>query len=377
MIPNQENILDAVRLVDYPTPFFFTSRGVLKHNYHTFTQTFDNAEVYYAVKANADPLILSYLAELGCGFEAASSYEIDLLLKLGVNPSKVIYGTSVKPPEHIKHAVANGIERFAADSQEELDKLAQNAPGSKVFIRAVVDDTGSVFTFSERFGAPIETVKGLILWARHLELKTYGISFHVGSQATNENRWSNAISILRPIIEDLARDGISLEVLDIGGGFPVAYYNHQNVPHLPEIAAHIKNSLHMLSYMPKIIMEPGRGIVASSTVLVTTVISRTVRAGKVWLVLDAGIYNALYEAMVHQGLTQYNVHPFNQQAGGEMMHAVLAGPTGDSLDIIAREVELPAYIGVGDKLIFENAGAYTVTMSSPFNGFPKPELYIS
>jgi ornithine decarboxylase len=377
MIPNQENILDAVRLVDHPTPFFYTSRPVLKHNYHTFTQLFDNSEVYYAVKANSDPLILGYLAQIGCGFEAASSYEIDLLLKLGVDPAKVIYGTSVKPPEHIKHAAANGIERFAADSQEELEKLAQHAPGCKVFIRTIVDDTGSVFTFSERFGAPIETVKGLILWAKHLELKTYGISFHVGSQATNENRWSNAITMLRPIIEDLARDGISLEVLDIGGGFPVAYYNHQNVPHLPEIVSHIRNSLHMLSYMPKIIMEPGRGIVASSTVLVTTVISRTMRAGKVWLVLDAGIYNALYEAMIHQGLTQYNVHPFIEQEDSEMMHAVLAGPTGDSLDIIAREVELPDYIGVGDKLIFENAGAYTVTMSSPFNGFPKPELYVS
>jgi ornithine decarboxylase len=223
----------------------------------------------------------------------------------------------------------------------------------------------------------METVKDLLLLVKRLELKTYGISFHVGSQATNENRWSNAITILRPVIEDLAKEGVSLEMLDIGGGFPVAYYNHQNVPHLTDIVAHIRNSLHMLPYIPKIIMEPGRGIVASSTVLVASVISRTVRGGKVWLCLDAGIYNALYEAMVHQGLTQYNVHPFVVQNSDDMMHATLAGPTGDSLDIIAREIELPSYIDVGDKLIFENAGAYTVTMSSPFNGFPKPELYIN
>lgn len=376
MIPNKENILEAVRLTNHPTPYFYTSRAILGHNYHMFTDLFKNSEVYYAVKANSDPLILEHLARLGSGFEAASSYEIDLLIKLGINPAKIIYGTSIKPAEHIKYAAANGIDRFAADSQEELEKIAENAPGSKVFIRAIVDDTGSVFTFSERFGAPIETVKGLILWAKHLELKTYGISFHVGSQATNEHRWSNALSILRPIIEDLARDGVKLEMLDIGGGFPVVYYNHQNVPHLPEIISHIRNSLHMLPYIPKIIMEPGRGIVASSTVLVASVISRTVRAGKVWLCLDAGIYNALYEAMIHQGLTQYNVHPFIEQEAAEKMHATLAGPTGDSLDIIAREVELPSYINVGDKLIFENAGAYTVTMSSPFNGFPKPELYI-
>jgi ornithine decarboxylase len=111
--------------------------------------------------------------------------------------------------------------------------------------------------------------------------------------------------------------------------------------------------------------------------MVAEVISRTVRGGKVWLCLDGGIYNALYEAMIHQGLTQYNVHPYTeQQSPSQTMHATLAGPTGDSLDIIARDIEVPEYIGVGDRLIFENAGAYTVTMSSPFNGFPKPELYI-
>jgi ornithine decarboxylase len=168
-----------------------------------------------------------------------------------------------------------------------------------------------------------------------------------------------------------------LEMINIGGGFPVAYYNHQNVPHLPEIVANIRNSLHMLPYIPKIIMEPGRGIVATATVMVAEVISRTVRAGKVWLCLDAGIYNALYEAMIHQGSTQYTVHPFvEQHQRMNFMHATLSGPTGDSLDIIARDVVLPDYIGEGDRLIFENTGAYTVTMSCGFNGFPPPELYI-
>jgi ornithine decarboxylase len=378
MVPNNNDILKRVRLLSHDTPYFFTSRAVLKHNYDTFRHLFDNSEVYYAIKANSDPKIITYLASLDSGFEAASSYEIDLLLKLGVKPDKIIYGTAVKPLSHINEAFKNGINRFAADSQEEIEKIAQAAPGSKVFVRARVDDTGSVFTFSERFGAPIENVEELILLTRHLGLKVYGISFHVGSQATNEHRWSNAIGMLRPVIEKLYDEGVTLEMLDIGGGFPVTYYNHQHVPHLPEIVAHIRNALHMLPFfVPKIVVEPGRGIVASATVMVAEVISRTVRNGKVWLCLDAGIYNALYEAMIHQGSTQYTVHPFvEQKEKAKVMHATLAGPTGDSLDIIAREVQLPEYIDVGDKLIFENAGAYTVTMSSPFNGFPKPELYI-
>jgi len=378
MIPNNENLIEAARLADYPTPFFYTSRAVLTHNYHMFSHLFEDAEVCYAIKANSDPKIIEHLSSLGASFEAASSYEIDLLLKLGVEPNRVVYGTSVKPSEHIHFAHEHGINRFAADSKEEVEKIAKHAPGSKVFVRAIVDDTGSVFTFSERFGAPIEDLEDIILHAKELELKTYGISFHVGSQATSENRWSNAISMVRPVIENLYDKGVTLEMLNIGGGFPVIYYNHQHVPHLNEIVPHIKNSLHMLPYMPKIIIEPGRGIVASSTALVASVISRTVRGGKVWLCLDAGIYNALYEAMIHQGSTQYTVHPFARAIDSrvDFMHTTLAGPTGDSLDIIAREVMLPSYLKEGDRLIFENAGAYTVTMSSPFNGFPKPELYI-
>lgn len=380
MIPTSHNLIDEVRQHQFKTPYFFTSKRLLKHNYHSFIALLENSDVYYAIKANSDPKIITYLATLGCGFEAASQYEIDLLLKLGVSPIKIIYGTSVKPAEHIEVAFKNGIDRFAADSKEEIKKIAARAPGSKVFVRAQVDDTGSVFAFSERFGAPVETIRELVLLVRHLGLKTYGISFHVGSQAVNENRWANALNSIRPTIESLKAEGITLEMIDIGGGFPVVYYNHQNVPHLPEIIAHTRNALHMLPYMPKIIIEPGRGIVASSTVLVAEVISRTNRGGKVWLCLDAGIYNALYEAMIHQGSTQYNVHTFSSSQPGNrvnFMHSTLAGPTGDSLDIIARDVLLPDYIDVGDRLIFENAGAYTLAMSCAFNGFPKPELYIS
>lgn len=372
------DILHHVKTLDYPTPYFFTSKDILKKNYELFTHLFDNAEIYYALKANSDPKILQYLDEMGSGFEAASLYEIELLIKLGVNAKKIIYGTAVKPATHIIYAHKAGIDRYAADSKEEVEKIASLAPGARIFIRTVVDDTGSVFTMSERFGAPITTVKNLLLFAIELGLKPYGISFYVGSQATNANRWANGINTVKPVIEELAEQGIKLDIINIGGGFPASYKNHKNAPLLPEIVARIHNSLHTLPYIPKIIMEPGRGLVANSTVLVSEVIARNDRSGKPWLVLDAGIYNALYEAMVHQGATEYTVHPLHPANDSkESMICTLAGPTGDSLDVIARNVVLPAYIGVGDRLIFENAGAYTIALACAFNGFPKPELYIS
>lgn len=372
------DILTHVRTLDYQTPFFFTSKNALKANYDAFVHSFRSSEVYYALKANSDPQILKYLASLGSGFEAASAYEIDLLLRLGVKPQKIIYGTSVKPSGHIIFARKAGIDRFAADSKEEVEKIATHAPGSRVFIRAIVDDTGSVFTMSERFGISIGSVKHLMLYAKSLGLHTYGLSFYVGSQATHADRWAKAIHMLQPVVNELLGEGIKLSVLNIGGGFPVNYDNHKSAPSLHQIVDSVHRAMDSLPYEPIVIMEPGRGIVASSTVLVTEVVARNDRAGKPWLVLDAGIYNALYEAMIHQGATQYTVHPLHPPTGKvETMECTLAGPTGDSLDIISRHAVLPSYIGVGDKLVFENAGAYTVTMASPFNGFPKPELFMS
>jgi ornithine decarboxylase len=373
----QTDILAQARLLNYKTPFFYTTRDILRKNYHTFTHLFDNAEIYYALKANSDPKILTYLDSLGCGFEAASAYEIKILTDLGVDASNIMYGTSIKPAEHIRFAHEAGVKRFAADSKEEVKKIADNAPGAKVFIRTIVDDAGSVFVMSERFGTPVSTVKDLILYARHLGLKTYGISFYVGSQAAHADMWARGVHTVKPVIEELLKEGITIEVLNIGGGFPVHYDNHQDAPELREIVVNIHNALHTLPYIPKIIMEPGRGLVATSTVLVTEVVARNDRAGKPWLCLDAGIYNALYEAMIHQGATRYPVYPLNPPTEPtDSLLFTLAGPTGDSLDIVARDVPLPAYTDVGDKLIFEHTGAYTLAVATRFNGFPEPSLYI-
>ena len=377
-IAERYDIMQQARLLVHKTPFFFKSREILKKNFHMFTHLFDDAEIYYALKANSDPKVLTYLDSLGCGFEAASGYEVQILLDLGVDPSKIMYGTSIKPAEHISFAYKAGVKRFAADSKEEIDKIANNAPGSKVFIRTIVDDTGSVFMMSERFGTPANTVKDLVLYTRHLGLKTYGVSFYVGSQAAHADMWAKGVRTIKPVIEELLKEGVTLEVLNIGGGFPVHYDNHQDAPALKEIVVQIHNALHELPYIPKIIMEPGRGLVATSTVLITEVIARNDRAGKPWLCLDAGIYNALYEAMIHQGTTRYPVYPLNpptEPTGS--LEFTLAGPTGDSLDIIARNVPLPSYIDVGDKLLFEHTGAYSVAMASRFNGFPEPSLYIN
>jgi ornithine decarboxylase len=372
-----ESVIEEVRGLTHATPFFYTSRDILEENFSSFCGLFRDCEVYYAVKANSEPSILSYLDRLGCGFEAASGYEVAILQSIGVAASKIIYGTSVKPIAHIREAFALGIDRFAADSKEVIEKIAEAAPGSRVFVRAVVDDSGSVFTMSERFGAPASSVKHLILHIQRLGLVPYGISFYVGSQATDASKWAKGVYTIKPAIDELADEGVSLEIVNIGGGFPAVYDNHPSAPRVREIVELTHEALATLPYSPKVIMEPGRAIVATSTVLVAEVISRSDRAGSPWLCLDAGIYNALYEAMVHQGATRYRVHALDASKDEiESLLFALAGPTGDSLDVIARNAALPARTATGDRVVFENAGAYTIAMASRFNGFPPPALYL-
>ena len=145
---------------------------------------------------------------------------------------------------------------------------------------------------------------------------------------------------------------------------------------LQEIAENAFESFNKLPYKPKIIVEPGRGIIATTAILVATIVGKVERSESTWLFLDAGVYDALYEAMAFQGSTRYRVTTLRPSySAGETLYA-LAGPTGDSADIITREALLPRDVAVGDKLVFHDVGAYSLVVSSRFNGFPKPSLYL-
>ncbi|MES2059599.1 MAG: type III PLP-dependent enzyme, partial [Patescibacteria group bacterium] len=204
----------------------------------------------------------------------------------------------------------------------------------------------------------------------------YGISFNVGSQASNVMAWAEAIKSLVPIFESLKRSGIEIEMINFGGGYPCEYASTEEKLLLQDIAKYALEEYSKLSFKPKIFLEPGRGVVGDTAILVSTVIARVERQQSTWLFLDSGAYNALFEAMAYQGSTRYRVTSLRKSFdSGEMMYA-LAGPTGDSQDVITKEALLPRDIDVGDKLVFHNVGAYNLVAITPFNGFPKPDVYV-
>jgi ornithine decarboxylase len=359
----------------HETPFFLFSKEAITKSYDRFAAAFPDATIAYAIKANSESGVLRTLADHGVQFEIASKYELDLVRTVGVPGDRIIYGTSVKPAVHIKEFVEYGVDRFAFDSLSELEKIAAAAPNSKVYARAVVDDSGSVFKLSGKFGTPKENIPALLVRARNLGLVPWGVSFHVGSQALNPHAWAEAIESLKSIIEELEKEHISIEILNIGGGFPHAYPSSLEIVSLEEIAATVHSTVQTLPSPVQLVLEPGRAIVAGSAILVTTVIARIERSDGTWLFLDAGAYNALFESMAFQGSTRYPITLLRSSYDAGESIFTLTGPTGDSIDTLTHEARLPADADVGDKLIFHDVGAYSTCLSSSFNGFPKPAVY--
>lgn len=364
-----------IRKLKWSTPYFIYDPLVIKIRYQTFVEEMPkDTEICYAMKANSESQALLTIYECGGSFEVASKYELAILKKLGIPPKKIVYGTAVKPPDHIESFVKYGVDRFAFDSEHELQKISKLAPGAKVYARSLVDDrSNSVFRMSEKFGANYNKVADLMMKAKELGLKPYGLSFNVGSQAKNANAWHRGITDISRIMVQLTRYGIKIDRLNIGGGFPIDYEGKQKIPAIQLIGRSIQSSLKSLPYHVKFIAEPGRFLVAESFVLVCSVIEKTRRQNGEWLYIDAGVYNALFEAMAFQGTTRYKILSINNNNTTTKQY-ILTGPTGDNIDVINKSALLPENIQVGDKIIIYDVGAYTFPLMTRFNGFPKPPI---
>ena len=329
--------------------------------------------IHYAVKANPDPRLLTRLHAAGCRFEAASWAEVRAAIKAGADPGSVLYTNPVKPAADIARAWRAGVWRFAADSDGELYKIAERAPGAAVLLRL---DAGAGGTVGDqgKFGAPPGQVPGQARLAASLGLRPYGLAFHVGSQKMDPAAWDGPIRECAGIMTELAADGIRLEMLDLGGGFPVRY--DADPPPLADYAAAIGGAAARLPYPVQLACEPGRAIAAPAGTMVASVIGTAWRHGTVRVSLDAGAFHGLIEALESGRELRF---PVTIPAAGQRMlvPCTLTGPSCDSQDTILDQVWLPEP-RAGDQVLIGNAGAYTTCYSgrSAFNGYPAPGVRI-
>ena len=352
-------------------PCLVVDLDVVRENYEAFAKALPDSRVFYAVKANPAPELLTLLVSLGSCFDAASVAEVEMVLAAGATADRISFGNTIKKERDIARAHALGVRLFAVDCEAEVEKIARAAPGAQIFCRFLFGCAGAEWPLSRKFGCDPEMAVEVLDHARRLGLDPCGVSFHVGSQQRRTQAWDEALKSAAAIFRACADRGINLSMVNLGGGFPAKYM--REVPPVQAYGRAIFRALrkHFGNRIPETIIEPGRGLVGNAGVIEAEVVLVSKKSGKDetrWVYLDIGRFGGLAETLDES--IRYPIR--TPRDGDEVGPCILAGPTCDSADVLyeIRPYELPISLEVGDTVLIEGAGAYTATYASvAFNGF--------
>ncbi|MCV7196680.1 type III PLP-dependent enzyme [Mycobacterium angelicum] len=359
------------------TPCLILDLDVVAARYRALAKELPHADIYYAVKANPQPEVIALLARLGSCFDVASPAEVELCLRLGARPESLSYGNTTKKRSDIRFAFQRGVRLFAVDSCGEVEKIADEAPGSDVFCRILTSGQGAQWPLSRKFGCASDMAADLLLRARDLGLNPRGVSFHVGSQQGDVSQWGKALRRVRQVFDRAAAAGLNLDLINLGGGFPAQYVD--KIPPIEVYGKAIRDALgaRFPGGLPRLMVEPGRYIVGDAGVLFSEVILASRKAyedDERWVYIDVGVFGGLAETL-DEAIRYRIVTNGDENRSGPV---VLAGPTCDSADIMyeRNKYQLPLDLQPGDVLAMLSAGAYTsVYCSAAFNGFEPLPLH--
>jgi ornithine decarboxylase len=360
---------EARRLAErHGTPLLAISRANVVQSYRTLQANLPGVEFFYAAKANPDPSILTTLRKLGCSVDVCSQGEARQALKARFRPESMIHTHPCKTVDNLAECYRLGIRWFTYDSAYELPKIARHAPGAKLLLRLAVSSSSSVIDLSAKFGASRHDALSLLLRANHMGLDVRGMSFHVGSQCLSPDDFTSALGEARRIWDQASDAGLTLDVLDIGGGIPAPY--RQAILSMETYCQALSSALEStFGDLPiRIIAEPGRCLCAEAVTLIVSVIGKTVRGGRTWYIIDDGLYGS-FSGKVYD----HADFPLIAEGGEdrELFPCVVAGPTCDSTDVVARDQLLPN-LEIGELLLIPTMGAYTSASASGFNGLALP-----
>lgn len=350
------------------TPLLVLDPERVRRQYRRLRNALPFVRFHYAVKALSHDTVIAALAAAGCAFDIATGEELALVQRHGVTAERIIHTHPIKKAAEIAEAIDAGVCTFVVDNEVELDKFADAPAGVRVLLRLSYPSPHAKSDLSSKFGVGPFEAERLVRRALDRGIHLAGFSFHVGSQLDDPDRFARAIGDTIALIDDLERRlRVRFSVLDIGGGFPVAY--DAPVASIDEVAARIRPVLEPHADRFDIIAEPGRILVGECMTLITSVVGIAERADGRWYYLDDGLYgsysNVLTEDVHPMVFTQRELHG----EGPSHRWATLAGPTCDSTDVIAREQLLPD-LEVGDLLVSPAMGAYTTVTATRFNGRP-------
>jgi ornithine decarboxylase len=324
--------------------------------------------------------VLRLLAELGTGFDCASKAEIEMVLDLGVDPSRIIYAQPCKTKSYVRYAAEKGVKQMTFDNTDELYKIKRFFPTAELYLRILTDDSSSLCRLSDKYGASMNTTRDLLLLAKDLDLNVVGVSFHVGSGASDPQSFARAVADSRIVFDQAYDIGYNLKTLDVGGGFSGDSGN------LFETMADVLSKALDEHFPPsvRIIGEPGRYYVASAFTLACNIIARrdivdpATGETNYMIYLNDGVYGNFSNLIFDHQFVTPRVLSKRDTSTRSVDYSVW-GQSCDGIDRITEMCTLHGVLDVGDWLYFEEMGAYTKCSATRFNGFTDNHdiLYVS
>ncbi|KAF7999353.1 hypothetical protein HF325_006029 [Metschnikowia pulcherrima] len=360
--------------------FFVADLGQVAKAYRLWEEKLPQVHAHYAIKCNTDEKVVKLLGSLGANFDCASKNEIDTVLRLGFDASRIVYANPCKTNSFIRHAKNSDVNLTTVDNMQELHKLQKFHPGCKLLIRIATDDESAQCRLSTKFGCSLETaLDELVPACKAWEL----------TQLAWLSTSGLAVKQARLIFDKAESLGVPMHLLDIGGGFERETFE--------ESSRMVRSSLR--KYFPadyvkkngvRFIAEPGRFMVANAFTLATHIIARRdldrdKDGMEAMLYINDGVYGNLNCILFdHQHPTAKvlksagYVFPEDVEKADKFVFLIW-GPTCDGLDCVSPRATLPANVQVGDWLFFPNLGAYTSAATTSFNGFSGSALvkYVS
>jgi diaminopimelate decarboxylase len=360
----------------YGTPLYVYSSATLRRHWKVLDRSLSGIRhlVCYAAKANGSLAVLDLLARLGAGFDIVSGGELYRVLKAGGDPRKVVYSGVGKTDEEIAFALSQRVKCLNVESGPELARVSVVARRlgvrAPVALRVNPDVDPKTHPYiatglkKSKFGVSVEDARKLYgLAAKDPALEVRGVACHIGSQITTVVPFLDAIARVRKLAGDLARAGIRLRHLDIGGGLGIQYRD-ENPPHPDEYGAAVGRA--MKGWKGEVVLEPGRVLVGNAGVLLTRVLYVKRSGSKRFVVVDAAMNDLVRPSL-------YGAHHDIEGVGTEAREpgtVDVVGPVCESSDFLAQGRKMPVP-EAGDLLCVRSAGAYGFAMSSNYNARPR------
>jgi len=365
--PYAPDALEAL-VVQFGSPLFVIDCELLRRQYHALAKALPGVDLHYALKPLPDRTVVQALAREGSWFDLATNGEVDLVRDAGIPASRCVHTHPIKRGSDIRHALDCGVTTFVVDNAEEIAKFDACRARVRLLLRISFRNPDTVIDLSRKFGCDAEAAVGLVEYAAKRGIRMTGFSFHAGSQLVKPDKYVEAIGTCGRLISEARARGLALEVLDIGGGFPIDYL--EPVPAIEGYCAPIRAALARLPGGIRVIAEPGRFICGPAAISLSTVMGRARREGRWWYYLDDGIYGTfsgqLYDKM------RFPVAPL-RGIDRPREACVISGPTCDSLDVVAEDLPMPV-LEIGERLLARQIGAYTSACATDFNFFPRAKV---